>query len=97
MSDAIGYKRRQKEDCGKGCATVATARDSHGISLRRGNRTEKCRMSSETNDDIRKIVDKYATVATAEDSQGFLRRKDNKSENYLTVVNIRFLFNNNDV
>ena len=81
MSDAIGYERRQKEDCGKGYATVTTARDSRGITLHRGNRTEKCRMSSETNDDIRKIVDKYATVATAEDSQGYSLRKDNKSEN----------------
>ena len=87
MSDAIGYKRRQKEDCGKGCATVATARDSHGISLRRGNRTETCRMSSETNDDIRKIVEKCATVATTKDSQGVSFRKGNKSENYLTIVN----------
>ena len=72
---------------------MATARDSHGISLCRGNRTEKCRMSSETYDDIRKIVEKCATVATTKDSQGVSFRKGNKSENYLTIVNNFFLSN----
>ena len=38
-SDIVGNQRRHKEDCGK-CATVATAKDSQGVSLRKGNRSE---------------------------------------------------------
>jgi hypothetical protein len=49
-------------------------------------------MSSDTNDDIKKIVEKCATVATAKDSQGISLRRGNRSENYLTIVNIRYEF-----